>query len=345
MRKFTLFLMSLFLSVGAMAQVNYTPNHTGAKTRTTRFVSSVSVGNDTYAMPNGTRNSYTDLTSTKTFTVEAGATVTFGIAHSGSEAGWMNAFVYVDMDKNGFTAGIAGDDYTPTGDLVSYSFYNQGYTNDEYGRNSAGTSISGDNRSTLALPSWTVPANLAPGEYRIRFKYDWCNIDPAGATSNYFGNSFTGHGGEIIDAKLVVFNKSELQALIAEAGELLDEVLEPHKAIGDKLNIEGKISSNAGHNPTDGNSYVNNDGQGIAGLTDTDPETYKYLVKTIRNALVKSIDSEYMEKEKDEIDVLDKELKVTKYSYVLDEDAIQDLVKKVAEYLLEEEDFAKKIIL
>ncbi len=74
---------------------------------------------------------------------------------------------------------------------------------------------------------------------------------------------------------------------------------------------------------------------------DTDPETYDYLVKTIKNALVKSIDSEYMEKEKDEIDVLDKELKVTKYSYILDEDAIQDLVEKAAEYLLEEEDFAK----
>ena len=75
---------------------------------------------------------------------------------------------------------------------------------------------------------------------------------------------------------------------------------------------------------------------------DTDPETYDYLVKTIKKALIKSIDSEYMEKEKDEIDVLDKELKVTKYSYVLDEDALQDLIKKMTEALLEEEDFAKK---
>ena len=196
--------MSLFLTIGAMAQVIYTPNHTGAKTRTNRFVSSISVGNNTYTMPNGTRNSYTDLTTTKTFTVEAGATVTLGIANSGSEAGWMNAFVYVDMDNNGFTAGIASDNYTPTGDLVSYSFYNQGYTNDENGRNSAGTSISGNNRNTLALPSWTVPTNLAPGEYRIRFKYDWCNINPAGDTGTYFNGTFTSHGGEIIDAKLVV---------------------------------------------------------------------------------------------------------------------------------------------
>ena len=205
MRKFTLFLMSLFLTIGAMAQVNYTPNHTGAKSKTDRLVGSISVGGDTYTMPSGTgdtRNSYTDLTATKTFTVKAGATVTLGMTQSAGS--WMNAFVYVDMDNNGFTAGIASNNYTPTGDLVSYSFYNQGYTNDENGRNSAGNSITGNNRSTLTLPNWTVPVDLAPGEYRIRFKYDWCNIDPAGATSNYFGNSFTGHGGEIIDAKLVV---------------------------------------------------------------------------------------------------------------------------------------------
>ena len=76
---------------------------------------------------------------------------------------------------------------------------------------------------------------------------------------------------------------------------------------------------------------------------DTDPETYDYLAKTIRNALINSIDSEFMEKETDKVDVLDKEIKVTKYSYIFDEDAVQDLLIKVAEYLLEEEDFAKTL--
>lgn len=74
---------------------------------------------------------------------------------------------------------------------------------------------------------------------------------------------------------------------------------------------------------------------------DTDPETYEYLVKTIRDALTKALNSEYMEKEKEEIDVLDKEIKVTKNSYVFDEDAIQDMLKVVSEYLLEDEEFAK----
>ena len=272
MKKFTLFFMSLFLAVGAMAEVDYTPNHTGRKSTTGRLVGSISVGNVTYTMPSGTRNSYTDLTSTKTFTVEAGATVTLGMTQSAGS--WMNAFVYVDMDNNGFTAGIASDNYTPTGDLVSYSFYNQGYSDDENGRNSAGNSITGNNRSTLALPSWTVPENLAPGEYRIRFKYDWCNINPAGDTGTYFKNTFTGHGGEIIDAKLVVLDKSELQALIAEAEELLSKVSEAQKTVGEELDITGKISSNAAQNPGDGNTGGSKDGAGIAGLVDNDPETY-----------------------------------------------------------------------
>ena len=206
MKKTTLFLFSLFLTIGAMAQVNYTPNFTGVKTRTNRMVGSISVGNDTYTMPaystDVPRYSYTDLTGTKTFTVSAGTTVSLGMTQS--DGSWMNAFVYVDMDNNGFTAGIANDNYTPTDDLVSSSFFNQGYTDDENGRNSAGTSITGDPRSTLALPDWTVPADLAPGEYRIRFKYDWCNINPAGDEGTYFNNTFVGHGGEIIDAKLVV---------------------------------------------------------------------------------------------------------------------------------------------
>lgn len=76
---------------------------------------------------------------------------------------------------------------------------------------------------------------------------------------------------------------------------------------------------------------------------DTNPETYEYIVKTIRNALSKSIDQKYMEKEKDEIEVLNKELKVTKYSYILDEDAVQDLVKNMVEYLLEDKDFTKTL--
>ena len=73
---------------------------------------------------------------------------------------------------------------------------------------------------------------------------------------------------------VVETDKTELQALIADAEDLLSKITEPRKIVGEKLNITGKISSNAAQNNADGNSGADNDGAGIAGLTDTNPETY-----------------------------------------------------------------------
>ena len=71
-----------------------------------------------------------------------------------------------------------------------------------------------------------------------------------------------------------VADKSKLQELIAEATALFNQVATTDKT---KIDIEGKITSNAGHNTTDGNTGINadkNDGAGIDGLTDDDPATY-----------------------------------------------------------------------
>lgn len=73
----------------------------------------------------------------------------------------------------------------------------------------------------------------------------------------------------------------------------------------------------------------------------TDPEDYKYLVSTVRKALNKAINSEYMVKEKVELDLGDDSFKAKKHSYILDEDAIQELVEVVCEYLLDDDDFVK----
>lgn len=73
----------------------------------------------------------------------------------------------------------------------------------------------------------------------------------------------------------------------------------------------------------------------------TDPEDYKYLVKTVRKALNKAISSEHMEKEKVELDLGKDSFKATKYSYVFDDKAVQELVEAICEYLLEDDDFVK----
>ena len=178
----------------------YTPNFTGAKTKTNdRLLTSFGVNGDTYTFTNDEKLQMYVPKTDKVFTVAQNSEVTVELNASG---GWMNAFVYVDTDKNGFTAGIADDNYTPTGDLVSYSFYNQGYSDDNNGRNSAGESLSGNYRNTLALPKFTAPST--PGTYRMRVKYDWCNLNPAGDTGTYYNGTFGGNGAAIVDFTLVV---------------------------------------------------------------------------------------------------------------------------------------------
>ena len=202
----------LCLSQTVRAEVDYTPTFTGGRTNTNRGIKSLnlqSVSYSGYAANSQTISSaedaqcYVDKSGTVTMKAGAGETVTLSVGVKGE---WMNAFVYIDTDKNGFTAGIADDRYTPTGDLVSYSFYNNDSSSDESGWNSAGTVITGNGRSTVNLPSFNVPQEL--GTYRMRVKLDWCNIDPNGDNDGKFGD-FQANGGHIIDVTLEVAEQRE----------------------------------------------------------------------------------------------------------------------------------------
>ena len=73
---------------------------------------------------------------------------------------------------------------------------------------------------------------------------------------------------------IVETDKTELQALIAEAETLLTKVADYSTEEGDGISISGKITSNAAQNNADGNSGGKDDGKGIAGLTDDDVTTY-----------------------------------------------------------------------
>lgn len=93
-----------------------------------------------------TRNVYVDGTSSAILVTEPGKTVTVTVNGTGE---WMNGFIYADWDLNGFTY----DDLKTTN-------YTGGHTN-------IATSF------TLS-----VPADLAPGDYRVRYILDWNNEDP-----------------------------------------------------------------------------------------------------------------------------------------------------------------------
>ena len=112
-------------------------------------------------------------------------------------------------------------------------------------------------------------------EYRISsskgwFKVGTANGDDSGIVYVYCDAVENAAATWILEE---VADKSKLQELIAEATELFNRVADDKT----KINIAGKITSNAGHNVEDGNTGIttnDNDGAGIAGLTDDDPSTY-----------------------------------------------------------------------
>ena len=141
---------------------------------------------------------YHDLTS-KTFKARPGETLTATFTQN-EDFWWLNGYIYIDADNNGFTAGLTNT-WKPTEDLVSYSFYSGSDTNDSSGFNSDGTALTNSDRSVLNPPSFKAPTT--PGLYRMRYKMDWNSIDPKGDMNNTNG-TIQSNNGNIIDVYLLV---------------------------------------------------------------------------------------------------------------------------------------------
>ena len=155
---------------------------------------------------------YNDQHETTTLTCNAGSTLTATFNYSGT---WMHGYVYIDTENDGaFSFNEGNTDQSGT-DLKAFAFYSGSFTNDASGYNSAGQSITGDNRANINPPSFTAPTT--PGTYRIRFKVDWNSVDPGGqkaadgtVTSS---NGIAANGGYILDATLEVTEPSPLAPL------------------------------------------------------------------------------------------------------------------------------------
>lgn len=118
---------------------------------------------------------------------------------------WMHGYLYIDYDKDyTFSYSLGSDDYpTADGELVSYTFYSP--SGSQWGKNSKGESTKHDSRLDN-VPSFTLPESLAPGEYRVRLKIDWCHLDPCGHPDE-IANTLTGNGGNIVDFTLRIVER------------------------------------------------------------------------------------------------------------------------------------------
>ena len=199
-------MLSMLIAMTAMAQttgyeVNFSGEKGGDRPLNYVKVESSSYGAKSYNLTEAEKlQLYVDATETVTLKVGAGDIVTPSIGYGGS---WMHAYVYVDANGDGtFTADVADDGYTPTGDLVSYSAYNADPDGSGLWRNSAGEQ---NGNNTVALPTFKAPETV--GTYRMRFKTDWNSIDPAGCV--VAGNTLSANRGAIIDVTLEVAETQE----------------------------------------------------------------------------------------------------------------------------------------
>lgn len=165
------------------------------RTRKDRSLNSVGLTSSgvNYTSTANTGKVYTDNTTVSVFSAKAGAQVQPTFNYSGS---WMSAYVYVDWNKNGKFEYTINDNGTPAdgSEIVSYSAYQVGST----WYKSDGTTTSNGNTIGSGVPAFTIPAGTEPGLYRMRYKVDWNNIDPAGSST------IISDGGGYIDLMLDV---------------------------------------------------------------------------------------------------------------------------------------------
>ena len=148
-----------------------------------------------------TRPMYADRTETK-FVTKAGATLSFtGTTSESTE--WMHSYLYIDFGNDG-VFDVDPENEGINGDLIAHTGYNytrrhaNGTDTADPTTKSDGTAVNHGN--FFDIPTYTLPADMAPGEYRMRYKIDWNSTDPCGRTDS--DHLYGMQGGNFIQLKL-----------------------------------------------------------------------------------------------------------------------------------------------
>ena len=138
-----------------------------------------------------------------------GEVITPTIGYTGN---WMHGYVYLDYQNDGKLDYGLNANGTPAlnSDVVSYSYYNS--------KNSLGNTPSSQNPG-VNPPAFTIPANTAPGIYRLRYKVDWDNIDPGGNINS--NNHIQANGGGIVDVLINIHKTTSHVKITTRNGAVL----------------------------------------------------------------------------------------------------------------------------
>lgn len=123
-----------------------------------------------------------------------GETVTAGFDWNGT---WMCGYAYIDFGKDGkYDVDYDDNGVNAMKDLMTYSMYKN--------KDSKGATVSGE--PSINPPSFTIPSDVKPGIYRMRYKVDWDCVDPGGNTLS--GNDIKKNGGVIVDTRINVHGET-----------------------------------------------------------------------------------------------------------------------------------------
>lgn len=123
-----------------------------------------------------------------------GETVTAGFDWNGT---WMCGYAYIDFGKDGsYDVDYDDNGVNAMKDLMTYSMYKN--------KDSNGATVSG--APNINPPSFTIPSDVKPGIYRMRYKVDWDCVDPGGNMLS--GNDIKKNGGVIVDTRINVHGET-----------------------------------------------------------------------------------------------------------------------------------------
>lgn len=163
-----------------------------------RFLRSIKVtsnGAEKTLTLNASHRPYQELLS-DTITVSVGADITLTPDWQGS---WMHGYVYLDADQSK-QFDVEGAE---SPELVVFNYYNK------QKKGAEGLTAEGNNNPGMAnIPPFKAPTQ--PGIYRLRFKIDWDNINPAGQVEE--SNNILKNGGSITDFLIKVVDPNGLTA-------------------------------------------------------------------------------------------------------------------------------------
>ncbi len=135
---------------------------------------------------------------------KGGDNVNINVDYANANSQYMHPYLYMDLDHDGFFSTSVNSDGTPAwdGEMLSYT-YNNGY-------NSKGATADVNSASCFAatnsMPQFTIPEGLPTGDYRVRFKLDWNDNDPAGRYGKG-SNDIDANGGYVVDFTLTVVDE------------------------------------------------------------------------------------------------------------------------------------------